>query len=452
MAHAPLDRAVARPTDAPPLAHEAGVDAAVPDVEPPAAEAPLLPPEELPRHVAIIMDGNRRWARARGLADFEGHAAGVEAIRGLLQHAVRRGVPMLTLYAFSRENWARSDDEVSGLFDLLGQAIRERDRRAPRAGRPRPAPRPPRGAPGRDPRRRSATRSTRPRRAPASSSTSPGTTRAGPRSSTRSVGCSPSGVTARGGRRAGHQRGAVHHGPARPRPRDPDRRRVPHQQLPDLAVRLRRARVRRVPVAGLRPRVVRHRAARVRPSHPPVRPVGPAPMLRTRALSAVVIVLPLLIALAIGTPALAVFLAIVAALGAWEAFRLLRMAGYPSLPRVRHRARGRDGARGGVAARRRQGDAARRRGRRAGRDRRVRADRQPGRPDRVDGDRVRRRLRGAPLVRPPGGRQRAGHPRGLGVRAARGGARLGPAAHLRGLELRHRRVPRRAARSDATSS
>ena len=60
------------------------------------------------------MDGNRRWARARGLADFEGHAAGVEAIRGLLQHAVRRGVPMLTLYAFSRENWARSDDEVSG--------------------------------------------------------------------------------------------------------------------------------------------------------------------------------------------------------------------------------------------------------------------------------------------------------------------------------------------------
>jgi len=124
VAHAPLDRAVARPTDAPPLAHEAGLDAAVPDLEPPAAEAPLPPPEELPRHVAIIMDGNRRWARARGLADFEGHAAGVEAIRGLLQHAVRRGVPMLTLYAFSRENWARSDDEVSGLFDLLGQAIR----------------------------------------------------------------------------------------------------------------------------------------------------------------------------------------------------------------------------------------------------------------------------------------------------------------------------------------
>ena len=83
-----------------------------------------MPPEESPRHVAIIMDGNRRWARARGLSELEGHAAGVEAIRGLLRHAVRRGVPVLTLYAFSRENWARPDDEVSGLFGLLEGAIR----------------------------------------------------------------------------------------------------------------------------------------------------------------------------------------------------------------------------------------------------------------------------------------------------------------------------------------
>ena len=124
MAQAPLDRSLARPTDAPPLAHQgaAGESAEVAATRP---EVPIAPPEDLPRHVAIIMDGNRRWARAHGKAELEGHAAGVEAIRGLLQHAVRRGVPMLTLYAFSRENWARSDDEVAGLFELLGQAIRD---------------------------------------------------------------------------------------------------------------------------------------------------------------------------------------------------------------------------------------------------------------------------------------------------------------------------------------
>jgi undecaprenyl diphosphate synthase len=74
--------------------------------------------------VAIIMDGNRRWARAHDRPEIDGHAAGVEAIRTLLRHAVRRGVPVMTLYAFSRENWARSDEEVTGLFGLLEAAIR----------------------------------------------------------------------------------------------------------------------------------------------------------------------------------------------------------------------------------------------------------------------------------------------------------------------------------------
>src|SRR5207237_2790641 len=73
---------------------------------------------------AIIMDGNRRWARRHHLSELEGHAAGVDAIRVLLRHVARRGVRILSLYAFSRENWARSDDEVAGLFDLLQQAIR----------------------------------------------------------------------------------------------------------------------------------------------------------------------------------------------------------------------------------------------------------------------------------------------------------------------------------------
>ncbi len=120
MTRAPL----ARPTDAPPTAHEpaAPVDAVVAggaDVE------LLVPADELPRHVAIIMDGNRRWARLRGVPELDGHAAGVEAIRAILRHAVRRGIPVLTLYAFSRENWARTDVEVAGLFALLEAAIRD---------------------------------------------------------------------------------------------------------------------------------------------------------------------------------------------------------------------------------------------------------------------------------------------------------------------------------------
>jgi undecaprenyl diphosphate synthase len=114
---------LARPTDAPPRAHL--VDQAEPTAPSAAEEGDaLIDPADLPRHVAIIMDGNRRWARLHDRAELEGHAAGVEAIRTLLRHAVRRGVPVMTLYAFSRENWARSDDEVTGLFGLLEQAIR----------------------------------------------------------------------------------------------------------------------------------------------------------------------------------------------------------------------------------------------------------------------------------------------------------------------------------------
>ena len=117
---------LARPTDAPSAAHApARAESTIAAPAIPAGETPLLPAEELPRHVAIIMDGNRRWARLHDKAELEGHAAGVEAIRALLRHAVKRGVPVLTLYAFSRENWARSDDEVTGLFGLLEAAIRD---------------------------------------------------------------------------------------------------------------------------------------------------------------------------------------------------------------------------------------------------------------------------------------------------------------------------------------
>jgi undecaprenyl diphosphate synthase len=120
VARAPL----ARPTDAPPAAHGQTHEPDLPTAGMPSGEPPLLPAEELPKHVAIIMDGNRRWARQRNLSELDGHAAGVEAIRELLRHAVRRQVPVMTLYAFSRENWARSDEEVTGLFGLLEAAIR----------------------------------------------------------------------------------------------------------------------------------------------------------------------------------------------------------------------------------------------------------------------------------------------------------------------------------------
>ena len=117
MAGAPL----ARPKDAPPVAHAALIDgdaAASPGVGD-VGEALVRPV-----HVAIIMDGNRRWAREHGLDELDGHAAGVEKIRWLVEHTLRRGVGYLSLYAFSRENWARPDDEVVGLFRLLEQAIR----------------------------------------------------------------------------------------------------------------------------------------------------------------------------------------------------------------------------------------------------------------------------------------------------------------------------------------
>ncbi len=81
--------------------------------------------ERLPRHVAIIMDGNRRWARGRGVPEAQGHAAGVEAIRPIVEHAVARGIEALTLYAFSRENWQRSNYEVEALIGLLEATIRD---------------------------------------------------------------------------------------------------------------------------------------------------------------------------------------------------------------------------------------------------------------------------------------------------------------------------------------
>jgi len=73
----------------------------------------------VPRHVAIIMDGNGRWAKARGLPRAAGHRQGAEAARKALRAAGEAGVQCLTLYAFSSENWRRSDEEISDLMGLL---------------------------------------------------------------------------------------------------------------------------------------------------------------------------------------------------------------------------------------------------------------------------------------------------------------------------------------------
>lgn len=86
-------------------------------------------PLRVARHIGIIMDGNGRWAKQRGLPRLAGHRAGVENIRPILRAAVEEDVRYLTLYAFSTENWARPADEVDGLIRLLAEYIdRETER------------------------------------------------------------------------------------------------------------------------------------------------------------------------------------------------------------------------------------------------------------------------------------------------------------------------------------
>jgi undecaprenyl diphosphate synthase len=77
----------------------------------------------LPRHVAIIMDGNGRWAGERGLPRLAGHQAGTENTRRIIESCVEFGVPVLTLYAFSTENWQRPREEVDGLLYILSEVI-----------------------------------------------------------------------------------------------------------------------------------------------------------------------------------------------------------------------------------------------------------------------------------------------------------------------------------------
>ncbi len=80
---------------------------------------------KVPQHIAIIMDGNGRWAKKRGLPRTAGHAAGAESFRRIANYCRTLGVKYLTVYAFSTENWKRSEEEVGGIMRLLGKYLQE---------------------------------------------------------------------------------------------------------------------------------------------------------------------------------------------------------------------------------------------------------------------------------------------------------------------------------------
>lgn len=82
-----------------------------------------IPPEKIPRHVAMIMDGNGRWALQRGLPRLAGHKAGTENLRRVIRASVEFGIKYLTIYAFSTENWGRPAEEVRGLMFILQDVI-----------------------------------------------------------------------------------------------------------------------------------------------------------------------------------------------------------------------------------------------------------------------------------------------------------------------------------------
>ena len=85
-----------------------------------------VPADKVPKHIAVIMDGNGRWARERGYPRIEGHRRGSEAVRACTAGCLEAGVRHLTLYAFSKENWQRPPDEVKSLMNLLDRFLAER--------------------------------------------------------------------------------------------------------------------------------------------------------------------------------------------------------------------------------------------------------------------------------------------------------------------------------------
>ena len=97
-----------------------------PHPHPSGAQPPVIPPDAVPNHVALVMDGNGRWAKARGLPRTEGHKRGEAALFDVVEGAIQLGVRHLSAYAFSTENWKRSPDEVRFLMGFNRDVIRRR--------------------------------------------------------------------------------------------------------------------------------------------------------------------------------------------------------------------------------------------------------------------------------------------------------------------------------------
>src|SRR5438067_6673391 len=104
----------------------AGADWPEPPPHPSGAQPPAIPRALVPQHVAIVMDGNGRWAHARGLPRIEGHRAGEASLMEVLHGAIELGIGTVSAYAFSTENWRRSPEEVRFLMGFNKEVIRRR--------------------------------------------------------------------------------------------------------------------------------------------------------------------------------------------------------------------------------------------------------------------------------------------------------------------------------------
>ena len=228
------------------------------------------PREDVAKRVAIIMDGNGRWASGHGLPVSEGHRAGTRAVRRTVEAAIDLGIESLTVYAFSTENWTRPADEVGALMEIFGETIeRELPDLCKQGVRVRFIGR-----------RDRVPEDLRRRMAELESETAENTRldlwvalnyggRAEIVDAARRL--VEDGVPRGRGRRGRARVAAVRTGASRPGPVDPHVRGGPHVELPSLAARLCRARLRRHALARLRCRGPARRARRVREARPPLR-------------------------------------------------------------------------------------------------------------------------------------------------------------------------------------